>query len=97
MVKNTKDLIGKWFSNVGGVPDVYFYVFSAKRHIEKYSRVYFIVSYISVDKKKVSVREKVSFTSINIFSDPLTTRRTPELQYQIHKCIRFLFEKEIGR
>lgn len=94
MVKEPKDLIGKWFSNVGGIPDEYHYVLNAKKSKNKDFTVF--ASYIRLRRRTIEIGARF-FRSEGIFGSPLTKQRAPELNYQIHKCIKYLFEKEIKR
>lgn len=92
VIKDPKELIGKWFSNVAGIPDEYFYILDATKSTNVALPVF--ASYIRL-KRRTIARGARFFRSASGFGSPLTRQRAPELRYQIHKCIKYIFEKEI--
>ena len=91
MVKRVEDLVGKWFSNVGGIPDEYFYVLSAEKKTDRPFEP-IEAEYVLVRRNYVRVTTN-DFRTLGVFGTPLTKQKHPELNYQIHKCIKYLFEK----
>ena len=94
MVKHLEDLIGKWFSNVGGFPSEYYYILDARQTTHAVRPI--SAKYIHLKTRTIRITES-DFRTLNVFGDPLIKERIPELGYLIHKTIRYLFEKEIKR
>jgi hypothetical protein len=93
MVREPKDLIGKWFSNVTGRPEWYYYILElGPSKVAKWP--VFEATYIQLKPRDIEIRTN-NFRNLSVFGDPLIKTRQPELQYQIHKCIKYLFEKEV--
>jgi hypothetical protein len=93
MVKDPKDLIGKWFSNVGGHPDEYWYIVDAQWHPQEVGQQENLLVY-AIAMRRSRIRVDHFGMSHRAFTTPLTKQKTPELNYTIHKAIKYLFEKK---
>jgi len=91
MIAKPQEIVGKWFSNVAGIPEDYHFIISSNFSAKDFPSGHFITHHIKVKPKKVLLGTS-GWSNFNMWREPIRDLIT--LTKLRHKTIKGIFRKQ---